>query len=241
MFTNKNLDEFTRRFQTVPENIIREYCQHLFLSNLYQVKGADRLLFKGGTALRIVFQSPRFSEDLDFTGSLITQPEIETIFAETLAQLEHSGIDVVLNIAKNTTGGYIGNATLTVYEEKTEVHIEVSLRTGKPMSGKQSVILNEYIPPYTLTHLPQEEIIQGKLDALLNRHKPRDFYDYFFLLSSGKYPMVRERSTMEQVIKLLDESRIDFRGELKEFLPASHGLMMKDFKATLKQKTEQFL
>lgn len=240
MLTRKNLEEFTNRFQTSPENIIREYCQHLFLSYLYQAKGADRLLFKGGTALRIVFMSPRFSEDLDFTGSGILQSEIETIFADTLAQLERTGSEIVLNTAKNTTGGYIGNATFTVYERRVEIHIEVSLRMGKAAQGKQSVILNEYIPPYTVTHLPKEEIVKGKLAALLNRHKPRDFYDYLFLLS-GNDPQCKETVVLRQVLKLLEQSEIDFRNELKRFLPSSHALMMKDFKKTLKDKIEQFL
>ena len=47
-------------------NIVREYFQHLFLSQLYRMEKADSLLFKGGTALKIIYGSPRFSEDLDF-------------------------------------------------------------------------------------------------------------------------------------------------------------------------------
>jgi predicted nucleotidyltransferase component of viral defense system len=59
------------RCQTTAENVVREYFQHLFLSAIYRKKGSEKLLFKGGTALRIVWHSPRFSEDLDFTGSRI--------------------------------------------------------------------------------------------------------------------------------------------------------------------------
>ena len=51
-------------------NIVREYFQHLFLSQLYRMEKSDNLLFKGGTALRIIYGSPRFSEDLDFSISL---------------------------------------------------------------------------------------------------------------------------------------------------------------------------
>ena len=51
--------------------------------------------------------------------------------------------------------------------------------------------MNDYIPAYTLVHLGLEDIILGKLEALVDRHKPRDFYDYFFfcqaiILQQGK-------------------------------------------------------
>ena len=49
----------------------------IFLSYLYQEPGSEKLLFKGGTALRIVFKSPRFSEDLDFSGFNFKHAEIE--------------------------------------------------------------------------------------------------------------------------------------------------------------------
>lgn len=45
----------------------RDYIQHLFLYLLYSASRREDvgLHFKGGTALRIVYHSPRFSEDLD--------------------------------------------------------------------------------------------------------------------------------------------------------------------------------
>lgn len=223
-------------------NIVREYCQHLFLSRLYQENGAERLLFKGGMAMRMVMRSPRFSEDLDFSGVRITQGEIETLFADVLGQLEKIGLSIVLNTATVTTGGYLGNATVEVYGEKVDIHLEVSLRAGRSVQGVQAVIDSEYIPPYTLIHLPLEDMVRGKIAALLNRHKPRDFYDYFFLLSLGEPPpAARQRETLEHVLRLLHGTDIDFRSELKKFLPASHAMIMRDFKGTLERKIRQYL
>ena len=53
-----NIDLFT---------IYREYLQLLFLKYFYNQKETDKVYFKGGTALRFLFGSFRFSEDLDFT------------------------------------------------------------------------------------------------------------------------------------------------------------------------------
>lgn len=239
MLTRANLEQFTKQAQTKLENVVREYCQHLFLSYLYQLPRSERLLFKGGTALRIVFYSPRYSEDLDFTGVRISQREIEELFIQTLAVIEKTGIQVEIKEGKNTTGGYLGAFEFNVYDKITEVYFEVSLRGGKPLAGVRQLIENNFIQPYTLVHLSKDEIVKGKIQALLNRHKPRDFYDYFFLLS-GNYPIAKEKGALAKVLKLLRESKINFRNELRRFLPASHLLHLKNFKKTLEQKILEF-
>lgn len=239
MLTRANLEQFTKQAQTKPENVVREYCQHLFLSYLYQQPRSERMLFKGGTALRIIFHSPRYSEDLDFTGVKITQHEIEELFVGALANVEKTGINVEIKEGKHTTGGYLGIMEFDVYNKIIEIYFEVSLRNGKGASGINSLIENDYIPAYTLFHLPKEEIVKGKMQALINRYKPRDFYDYFFLLS-GNYPIVKEKENLAQALKLLRESKINFRGELREFLPASHMMHLRDFKKVLEQKILSF-
>lgn len=241
MLTRANLEQFTKQSQTGLLNIIREYCQHLFLSFLYQEPGSERLLFKGGTALRIVFHSPRFSEDLDFTGIKTTQREVEELFTNTLANIEKTGIHVEVKEGKHTTGGYLGIMEFEAYDQNTEIYFEVSLRTGKSAAGVRQLIDNDYIQPYTLVHLPKEDIVKGKIAALLNRHKPRDFYDYFFLLSGQSYPLVREKETLRQVLKLLSETKLDFSRELKEFLPASHSMHLRNFKKVLQDKIKSYL
>ena len=62
--------------QTTELNIAREFAQHLFLSGFYQNVGSEHVLFKGGTALRLVYGSPRFSEDLDFSGFGVTVKKV---------------------------------------------------------------------------------------------------------------------------------------------------------------------
>src|SRR3989338_7127382 len=159
MLNIKNLEKFTDQTQTSIQNVVREYCQHLFLSFLYQQARSEKLLFKGGTALRVVFHSPRFSQDLDFTGINITQDTVEEIFIATLANVEYTGIRVELIEGKPTTGGYIGIATFFAYKKTIPIQVEVSLRKGKSVTGTRVLIENDYIPAYTLVHLPQEDII----------------------------------------------------------------------------------
>jgi predicted nucleotidyltransferase component of viral defense system len=239
MLNRENLEKFTKLYQTDIENTAREYCQHLFLSFLYQQPEAEKLLFKGGTALRIILKSPRFSEDLDFTGSGIVQNTVEELFAKTLLEIEKTGIKVDITEAKKTTGGYLGIATFFLYDLKIKIQIEVSLRNEKRLKGARILIQSDYLPAYTLVHLPIENIISGKLAALFSRKKPRDFYDYYFLLA-GNYPLVKESKNLENAQKILQDSEINFRAELKKLLPISHQMILKDFKKTLIQEIKKY-
>ena len=222
------------------ENVVREYCQHLFLSYLYQNPGSEKLLFKGGTALRVILKSPRYSEDLDFTGSNISHKKVEALFADSLANIERTGIEVDITEGKTTTGGYLGKAAFSAYEIKTSIQIEISLRNGRDIKGARALIENDYIQSYTLVHLSIENIIKEKMAALFMRQKPRDFYDYFYLLS-GNYPLVKDKENLRKVLILMKESKINFREELKKFLPASHAMHLRDFRKTLEQKILSYL
>lgn len=76
-----------------------------------------------------------------------------------------------------TTGRYLGIAIFEAYDMKINVQIEISLKRGKAFKKTRSLTTNDYIPAYTLVNLSLDGIIQGKFDALMDRRKPRGFYD----------------------------------------------------------------
>ena len=93
MISLETLEKLSRQYQMgVFPNIVREYFQHIFLTELYKLPDAEKLLFKGGTALRIVYDSPRFSEDLDFSLFGVLDHDVksfvEGLFIKTLAEIE---------------------------------------------------------------------------------------------------------------------------------------------------------
>ena len=51
-------------------NFLKEHLQYLVLSYLYNSPDFKKLVFKGGSCLRICFSLPRLSEDLDFDGKV---------------------------------------------------------------------------------------------------------------------------------------------------------------------------
>src|SRR3989338_3283285 len=48
-------------------NLMREYLQAMILRSLHEAEAFQCLAFVGGTALRFLYNLPRFSEDIDFS------------------------------------------------------------------------------------------------------------------------------------------------------------------------------
>ncbi|MDP2233461.1 MAG: nucleotidyl transferase AbiEii/AbiGii toxin family protein, partial [Actinomycetota bacterium] len=49
-----------------PRHVVREFLQVRLLEAMQHAGATSFLAFHGGTALRLLYQTPRFSEDLDF-------------------------------------------------------------------------------------------------------------------------------------------------------------------------------
>lgn len=241
MLTSENLQEFINKLQTSEKNVVREYIQHLFLANLYKSAGSEKLLFKGGTALRFIYLSPRFSEDLDFTGQgIYRHQEIDNLFLDALAELEKVGINISYKEAKPTTGGYLGLIHYEMYDLAEDMKFEVSLRKGKLVKGDLVTVVSDFIPPYTLVQLAPRELVRGKMEALLNRKKPRDYYDLYFMLRQRELNKVVDKAKIGVVYDNLKSERIDFKRELSALLPVSQHLLLKNFKDVLKKEIEKY-
>jgi len=210
------------------------------LSALYQQKGSEKLLFKGGTALRIIFQSPRFSEDLDFTAVNLNKRQIEDILTETLVLLERASFVVELKEGKLTSGGYLALISFSFPSIQVEIKLEISLRKTHILKAQRALIVNDYLPAFTLAHLPEDALVKEKVQTLLEREKPRDFYDFWFFLAHN-FSAVKSEQVLNKVLDLLKKNKLDFNRELKKFLPASQAQQVKNFRPDLERKILMFL
>lgn len=244
MIDAKQVRELAERYQTPADNIVREYFQHLFLSHLYRQKDADHLLFKGGTALRVVWQSPRFSEDLDFTGTNASIHAIESVLEKTLVGVEDEGIHVKIDEAKKTSGGYFSILQFEGEGNRGEIQLEVSLRVPGKAKGDTALIPSEFLPAFTLIHLEEKILVHEKVAALLTRAKPRDFYDLYFILRSRlafKEVFQKDKSLKAKLLEAMKKTKLDAKSELKRFLPASQHGLLKNFKTILTAEIERSL
>lgn len=250
MISLEALEKLSKHYQMgVFPNIIREYFQHIFLDELYKLSNAEKLLFKGGTALRIIYGSPRFSEDLDFSLYGVERGKIksftEGLFVDVLEAMAHFGIKVELGDKIGaTSGGYFGVATFSMFDfPPVSVEINVSARDGRALAGEVDSVANDFVPTYTIIHLPQTELVAEKVfGALLDRGKPRDFYDLYFMMRKGLITGEQKKklSTVKDKI-LLMAKKINFRTELGIFLPADQHQIIKDFPAMLARELNRQL
>ncbi|KKR87642.1 MAG: hypothetical protein UU32_C0004G0007 [Candidatus Woesebacteria bacterium GW2011_GWB1_41_10] len=239
MLTKEQLFLIQNKFQTTPENMYREYSQHLFLSYLYRTRGSENVFFKGGTAYRIAFKSPRFSEDLDFSASQIDFGQTEKMILSVLKDLSDSGINCTVEESKPTTGGYLAKMFVEIIGKKALISIQISSREKGQNTYEAVDIINEYIPTYQVLLLPKRIMIGEKIQAALTRSKPRDFYDIYFLLKNGLLT-VTEKDKLIKVKEILIKKKIKFADELSHFLPASVKLLANSFPKPLLSEIDKF-
>jgi len=244
MITSDTVKKLATKHQTSELNVAREYCQHLFLSYLYRQKQSGRILFKGGTALRIIYQSPRFSEDLDFSGFGISPSLIEQFIENVLLEIEREGIIVEILESKKTSGGYLSIINFRFSDYVINIQLEISLRGKSSVEGSGTLINSDFLPPYIVIQLPEELLVMEKIQALLTRKKPRDFFDLYFILRShipvpGYYRDGHELK--RKILEALNAEKINFKRELKLFLPRSHHQVIKNFEVVLKSEIERYL
>ena len=239
MIVQDQIRQLARKYQTTELNIRREYFQHLFLSYFYQQPQSQSVYFKGGTALKILYHSPRFSEDLDFSATDKDIREIEQAILSTLSEIKREGIEVELSEAKETSGGYLAIVNFGPSGHIVSIQLHISLREGEKR-GEVVMVVNDFIPPYTLLQLSRDQLVGEKVKALLTRKKPRDFYDFYFILRSNLTPAVK-KEILPQVLKTLQDSELNFELELRQFLPHSHWKVIKDLKKVLASEIERFI
>lgn len=239
MISLQTIQSLSQKMQSTEQNVIREYLQHLFLSNFYQQAHTFDILFKGDTALRIAFNNPRFSEDLDFSALIYDVKLIENSILNTLNFMNKLGIKSKIIVSKETTGGYFAEIEFTLNSANITILLQFSKR-HKNDTNEIVTISNDFVPPYTISILNRNQLFEEKIQALLTRAKPRDFYDIYFLIRSNLISQTQKKLLL-QVSDKLTNTKINFDHELKQFLPKSHWAMIKNFNHSLHTELSKFI
>lgn len=223
MIDQRFLKEYTTKSQTNLDNVLREFLQHTFLRHFYSQKQSANFLFKGGTALKLVFNSPRFSEDLDFSGT--KKPKIyENILENTVYALLKEGVKFDIEESKSTSGGYMAILKTSVFDQQIQLQNHISFRTQSLLKSKTMLVASEISPTYTINLLHPKQLVIEKVEALLTRKKARDFFDLYFILRN---PQLRSQLELEpdQRTKILaltnKQNKKTLANELKRLLPKS--------------------
>ena len=78
--------------------LLREYLQYRMLQLIFRSVHGPKLVFLGGTCLRLLHGNQRFSEDLDFDNKGLTADQFKALADEVGRGLEREGYQVVLSV-----------------------------------------------------------------------------------------------------------------------------------------------
>lgn len=235
MITKDQVEQLSRLYQMDRVTILREYLQLVFLSYLYQERGVGEIFFKGGTALRLLFDSPRFSEDLDFT-TVYKDEEIKRLLGSLEKKLtrELPG----LKIASLYTGkaGIRFKVKYNWPDLKYPLNIRLDFHRENKVEDQARSSLTTRFPILIfpqINHLSKETILKEKLRALATRCKGRDLFDVWFLLAKGmelqgvKY----DRKKVMEKVRVFSQTRLS--QDLNKFLPKGQRGIVPELKREL--------
>jgi predicted nucleotidyltransferase component of viral defense system len=184
--------EFIRNNPARQKYMLKEYIQLMILDFLSATPFVKKLIFIGGTNLRLVKGIDRFSEDLDFDCKNLSEQDFTEMAASVLAFLQRSGLKTEARDKPNDklkayrSGIYFPKLLfelgLSGYrEERFLIKLE-SQNQGFDYHPQMANINGcGFFFPFPVP--PDDVLCAMKISALLSRQKGRDFYDAMFLLA----------------------------------------------------------
>lgn len=226
-------------------NRAREFLQVACLKIMHDKGRLNNLAFVGGTALRLLFGSRRFSEDLDF--SLTTRNKYD--FAGLCEELEREfgllGLTLEAKPQHEKTvhstmlkfTGLLKDIGLSALKgQKFSIKLEIDSNPPAGWNLQQAVINRTYI--FAISHYDIASLFAGKLHACFYRPytKGRDIYDLIWYLgkkvrpnlqmlnnaieqTQGKSPGITDKNLKEYLLRAID--KLDFpaaRRDVERFL-----------------------
>jgi len=226
----------------------REILQITILDSIYNSRLGRLLIFHGGTGLRLCYRSDRFSDDLDFRGSLSGKEFNELkdiIYSELVKKIAHR-----VEIGSNEKDNLYQIVTKVHPKDKSKKLLKVNI-TISPIKPLTSEFINAYSKYYPTLSVPVyveslEEILADKLVAFGLRNftenapfKARDLWDIYWIIQhniklDGNMVFIKLQSynvTFDQ-FTILVKNKLDFlctkkgthsfKDEIDRFLDNSH-------------------
>lgn len=191
-----------------PYEALREILQEIVLAALSDAGFFKHAVFYGGTALRILYNLPRFSEDLDF--SLIKpNPSFELSRYEkaVVAKLQTYGFEVKIetkikdtsavqsaflkaNTIKHLIAINAPDDIVKTFHSGKKLKIKFEVDTNPPVNFNDEEKLHLLPSPFMIRTMTPSSLFAGKMHAILcrgwqTRPKGRDWYDLVWYVQNG--------------------------------------------------------
>ena len=213
--------------------MVKEYIQLLILDFLSSSHWVKKLVFIGGTNLRLVKGIDRFSEDIDFDCKNLPADEFIKMTQDVVLFLKRFGFDIeVREHAGKKLSAFRGNLVFPGLlfdlgmsahkEEKFLIKIECEDQRINYSSFAANI---KGCGLYFTFPVPGDSVLCAmKISALLNRSKGRDFYDVIYLLGQTEpdYNFLSKKCNIGNYDELKSAlvnlvKRIDLKHKSKDF------------------------
>jgi predicted nucleotidyltransferase component of viral defense system len=228
---SKMLERYDLSTQDKAYEALREILQEIILLGLAEAGFFDKAVFYGGTALRILYGLPRFSEDLDF--SLLEKDEsfdlsiYEPAVIEMLAAFGFEVDIITKNKDSNIQSAFLKGNTLNHmiqinapkdirerFPKNKLVKIKFEVDTNPPLNFKTEKKLLLAPRPFMINSMTQSSLFAGKMHAVLcrkwvSRPKGRDWYDLVWYISQSiELDLIHLHSRLQQSCRFQDEIKM---------------------------------
>jgi predicted nucleotidyltransferase component of viral defense system len=177
------------------KNLAREYLQHYLLRLLAELRVTAELDFLGGTALRLLYQLPRFSEDLDFSladAENASAFDARDLFVRLKSKLTAANYEVYVKAKtqKNVAAAFFRFAHIAAecgltQDPRAVLSVKIEIDIHPPAGAHSDTTLVNRFLPFAVRHHDLPSLFAGKLHALLSRNwaKGRDWFDLVWYLT----------------------------------------------------------
>lgn len=177
------------------KQMLKEYLQLLILDFISSSVFSTKIVFIGGTNLRLIKNIDRFSENLDFDCKDLSSENFNILTDDVVRYLQNNGLNAVVKQKESDRitafrrsiyfPELLFDLQLSGYKEE-RLLVKIEAQDQKIEYKSIAVDVNRCGFFFPIRVPPNDILCAMKISALLSRRKGRDFYDTMFLLSQVK-------------------------------------------------------
>lgn len=194
MISRDSLSEINRSSHLHLYQQEKDYLIKLFLYHYF--RKFDSVVFKGGTCLRYLYGTDRFSEDIDLNLN-ISPEEFKKEVRKVLKEFDKVGIDNVFikeeifEKAYTCDIWFYGPLYHGTNQTRNKFRIDAGKRGGILLETKWRLIESKYPETkkkFLVLVMDEGELLVEKIITMLTRSKGRDLYDIWYLIMNNNTP-----------------------------------------------------
>jgi len=186
------IEYYPQNIRKFKRHLLREYLQYKILEIIFNSKVGSKLVFIGGTALRLVYGNQRFSEDLDFDNFNLNKKEFISLSNLVKKKLGEEGLETEIKMVfKDAFRCYVKISKI-LYEEglssmnSEKINIQVDAFSQDFDFNPKLHNLDKFDVFSKIKVASLDLLLAQKIFAVFSRkrRKGRDFFDIDFIINN---------------------------------------------------------